>query len=109
MKKKQLKVNTFHMVHEGSKTGHPGQIYWANDEHNLYLLITTGSSEDNDRHFIKLKHSTGRVKKTFVYRKPLLAKRKDINAKEIKDMSFHMMIINNYQYSKKGTAFYKIH
>jgi len=63
MKKKQLKVNTFHFVHEGSRTGHPAQIYWANDDKNLYLLVTIGSSEENDDHFIKLKHPVGKVKR----------------------------------------------
>ena len=85
-----MKENTFHIIHEGSKTGHPGMIYWKSEESNLYLAITTGSSEFNDAHFIKLKRPIRNdVKNSFVNKKPILAKRKDINPTELRDMTFH--------------------
>lgn len=55
---KQLKEGSFYMVFEGSKDGHPGMIYWKNDQANLYLAVTTGSTEFNNPHFEKLPDPT---------------------------------------------------
>lgn len=88
---KNIKNNTFHIIHEGSKTGHPGMIYWKSDENNLYLAITTGSTEFNNEHFLKLNKVTSEdVKTSFINKRPLLAKRKDIAEKEITNMSFKL-------------------
>ena len=89
--KKNLKEGCFYLTHDGSKSGHPGMIYWKNDEKNLYLAITTGSSEKGDPHFIELTEPTDKsVKKSFVNKKPFLGNRRDFDGKEKKNMSFHI-------------------
>ena len=84
---KHIRKGCFYHIHEGSKTGHPGKIYWKNDQKNLYLVITTDSTDGEHR--TKLQFPTdSRVSVSFVYNRPMLAKRKDIGS-EHKDMSFN--------------------
>ena len=58
-------------------TGHPGMIYWKNDNKNLYLALTTDTSDGEHR--TKLTVPTEKsVNNSFVNNRPLLAKRKNI-------------------------------
>ncbi|MCQ2801686.1 MAG: hypothetical protein MJ222_03475 [Bacilli bacterium] len=88
---KQLKEGSFYMVFEGSKDGHPGMIYWKNDQANLYLAVTTGSTEFNNPHFEKLPDPTSKkVSHSFVNKRPFLGKRKDFSKDEIPEMKFSL-------------------
>lgn len=89
--KKNLKTGCFYLTHDGSKTGHPGMIYWKNDEKNLYLAITTGTSEKDDPHFEELSKPTFEtIEKSYVNKKPFLGNRRDFGNTEYPDMSFHI-------------------
>ena len=84
---KKILKGKFYSVHEGSPTGHPGMIFWKNDNRNLYLAITTDTGQG--RHRKKLIHSIdSELDKTYVQNRPVLAKRKNIGG-EYKDMKFH--------------------
>ena len=85
---KKLRKGKFYIVYDGSETGHPGMIYWKNDNKNLYLAIITGTSYS--KNVITLRFTTDRnVKKSFVNKKPFLGKRKDYGYKELKGMKFN--------------------
>ena len=74
---KKVKKGKFYHFHEGSPSGHPGMVYWKNDNKNLYLAVTTDSSPGEHR--TKLAYPTSsNVSKSYVYNRPLLAKRKNI-------------------------------
>lgn len=86
--KKQLLKGRFYIVHDGSKSGHPGMIYWKNDNKNMYLSLTTGTTYNKD--LITLSHPTDDSTKTsFVYQRPFLGKRKDYGNKILIGMRFH--------------------
>ena len=74
---KSIQKGKFYHVHEGSPTGHPGMVFWKNDKRNLYLTITTDSSEGEHRTMLSAPTSN-EVKHSFVYNRPTLAKRRDI-------------------------------
>ena len=79
---KKVKKGKFYHFHEGSPSGHPGMVYWKNDNKNLYLAVTTDSSPGEHR--TKLAYPTSsNVSKSYVYNRPLLAKRKNIGGKEM--------------------------
>lgn len=85
--KKKLRKGKFYLVHDGSKKGHPGMIFWKSDKKNLYLSLTTGTSYNKD--LISLRYPTDKnTKKSFVNRRPFLGKRKDYGNKEFYDMKF---------------------
>ena len=73
---KHIEKGRFYHIHEGSKTGHPGMVYWKNDKRNLYLALTTDTSEGEHRLPLKVPTQQG-AKKSYVQTRPLLAKRKD--------------------------------
>lgn len=90
---KNLKKGKFYLTHDGSKTGHPGMIYWKSDKNNLYLAFKTDSSDG--RHRVKLSKATDNtVKTSYVSSRPFLGKRKDFGSKELENMSFS---INDYE------------
>ena len=74
---KNIEVGKFYLIHDGSRTGHPGLVVWKNDEVNLYLVIRFGTSKNNKNTPINCALSKN-VKTHYVYINPLLAKRKDI-------------------------------
>ena len=85
---KKLLKGKFYLVHDGSKSGHPGFIFWKNDNKNLYLSLIVGTSYSKD--LIKLNFSTEiGVSKSFVHKKPFLGKRKDFGSKELKRLKFN--------------------
>lgn len=75
---KHIEKGRFYHFHEGSKSGHPGKVYWKNDNKNLYLAITVGTS--NGSHRTKITPTSKKVQQSFVHSRPLLAKRKDIGS-----------------------------
>lgn len=45
---KNIEIGKFYLIHDGSKTGHPGFVVWKDDSANLYLLIKFGSAQNKD-------------------------------------------------------------
>lgn len=85
--KKKLRKGRFYTVHDGSETGHPGMIYWKNDNKNLYLSLLTGTSSTKDNKSLT-EPTDCSIDESFIHRKPFLGKRKDYGNKELKGMSF---------------------
>ena len=42
---KTIEVGKFYLIHDGSKTGHPGLVVWKDDIANRYLVIRTESDK----------------------------------------------------------------
>ena len=84
---KRIHKGKFYHFHDGSKTGHPGMVYWKSDRKNLYLAVTTDSEDGTHRTPLKYPIEKG-VKKSFVKNRPLLAKRKNVGS-EYKTLKFH--------------------
>lgn len=91
-KKKIIQVGKFYLIHDGSKTGHPGFLISKDDEKNMYLFIKFDSDKKGDipkgkrgiRHITKLKHPISNdVISSYVKNRPFLCKRKDIWQKEM--------------------------
>ena len=92
---KHIEKGRFYHIHEGSKTGHPGMVYWKNDKRNLYLAILTGTSDG--RHRTTLQAPTNRnVERSAIQNRPVLAKRKDIGGAHL-----------DYRFSKKDKELLK--
>ena len=94
---KTIEVGKFYLIHDGSKTGHPGFVMWKDDKANRYLFVITESDkngnvskrESDKRHLTDLDHPTeDRVIKSYIKKRPMLCKRKDIG-KELSGMRFH--------------------
>ncbi|GEM_PF-1138767 len=83
---KKLKKGKFYAVHEGSKHGHPGKLYWKNDQKNLYLFLKTGTTPSPENIVLIVPTERG-IKKSFVYKRPVLAKRRDVGG-EFPSMRF---------------------
>ena len=115
---KKLRKGRFYLVHDGSKTGHPGMIVWKNDNKNLYLSLTTETTYNKD--LIRLSHSTDKSTHiSYVHKRPFLGRRKDYGSKEMTDMKFNKydkkrilrkIIRNKPRYSsninRKGERYY---
>ena len=95
---KLIEVGKFYLIHDGSKTGHPGFIVSKNDAGNRYLVIITESDkkghiskrESDKRHVTDLDYPTDNsVVKSYIKKRPMLCKRKDIGSKELIGMSFN--------------------
>ena len=94
---KNIEIGKFYIVHDGSKTGHPGYVFWKDDLANRYLVIRTDSDkpgavtkkEKGEKHITKLKHTTEeKVVNSYVHNRPMMCKRKDIGSKELIGMKF---------------------
>ena len=83
---KKLKKGKFYAVHEGSKHGHPGKLYWKNDQKNLYLFLKTGTTPSPENIVLIVPTEDG-VRRSYVYKRPLLAKRRDVG-QELPRMKF---------------------
>lgn len=92
---KNIEVGKFYLIHDGSKTGHPGFVVWKDDNGNRYLLVKFDSDKVGDisktdrgvRHLTKLKHPISNdVICSYAKNRPILCKRKDIWGKELKDL-----------------------
>ena len=93
---KNIEVGKFYLIHDGSKTGHPGLVMQKDDTSNRYLLIKFDSDKLGDkpkiergiRHITKLKHPISNdVVTSYVKNRPILCKRKDLWGKELKGLS----------------------
>ena len=95
---KQIDVGKFYLIHDGSRTGHPGFVVWKDDEANRYLVIRTDSDKPGfptkesrgEKHITKLTHPTEeKVTNSYVHNRPMMCKRKDLGSKELIGMRFH--------------------
>ena len=95
---KKIEVGKFYLIFDGSRTGHPGFVVWKDDEKNRYLVIITESDkfgnnskrETDKRHLTDLDYPTeSKVAKSYIKKRPMLCKRKDIGKKELVGMQFH--------------------
>lgn len=95
---KVIEVGKFYLIHDGSKTGHPGYVIRKDDGNNCYLVVRTESDKKGAitkrdlqrQHLIDLTHPTdSNVVKSYIRSRPLMCKRKDIGSKELVGMSFH--------------------
>lgn len=84
---KNIQKGKFYHIHEGSPSGHPGMVYWKSDKRNLYLAITTDSSDGEHRTLLTTSTSSD-VQHSYVYNRPTLAKRRDIGG-QYQKMSFN--------------------
>lgn len=82
---KNIEVGKFYLIHDGSKTGHPGFVIWKNDIYNLYLFIKVGTTKNNNNEMLKESISNDKVTH-YIYKRPFLGKRKDFGSKVFKDM-----------------------
>ena len=94
---RNIELNNFYLIFDGSKTGHPGYVVWKDDENNRYLVIRFDSDKRGGipkkdrgvRHITELKHTIGGdIVKSYVKNRPLLCKRRDIG-KQFKDLHLH--------------------
>ena len=93
--KNKLKKGRFYLVYDGSKSGHPGMIYWKNDNRNVYLCLTTGTTYN--KNLIQLSHPTdGHTSVSYVNKRPFFGKRKDFGKIEMQDMRFNKEDKKNY-------------
>ena len=84
--KREICVGRYYLIHDGSKTGHPGLLIWTDEIANLYLFIKFGTSRNKDN--MPLSNSLSlNVKAQFFYKRPLLVKRKDIGKEWFFDCS----------------------
>ena len=95
---KNIEVGKFYLIFDGSRTGHPGFVIWKDDEKNRYLVIITESDkfgnkskrETDKRHLTDLDYPTeSKVAKSYIKKRPMLCKSKDIGKKELVGMQFH--------------------
>ena len=109
-KHKVLEVGKFYLIHDGSPTGHPGYIVWKNDSSNEYLVVITESDkpgnkskrETDKRHLTDLEHPTEpHLVRSYIKKKPLLCKRKDIGSKQLTGMKFHPKDLKKVLYVSK--------
>ena len=75
---KHIEKGRFYHVHEGSKTGHPGFVFWKNDKKNIYFLLTTDLSNGPHRTKLSKKIDPKGSVVGYINNRPLIAKRKDI-------------------------------
>lgn len=84
---KKIEIGKFYLIHDGSKSGHPGYVVWKNDDINRYLVVRFDSDKYGDipkkdrgiKHITKLKQPTSdMVMNSYVHNRPMLCKRKDI-------------------------------
>ena len=81
----ELKVGKVYNVHDGSPTGHPGQIAEANHNDNIFLCVTLGSlTEEEFKAGIKRKDylflskcTSDDVYKSLIHKRPFLGNRDD--------------------------------
>lgn len=92
---KRLKKGRFYLVYDGSDSGHPGMIYWKNDNKNVYLCLTTGTTYN--KNLIQLDHPTdSQTAISYANKRPFYGKRKDFGKKEMLDMRFNKEDKKNY-------------
>lgn len=112
---KCIEVGKFYLIHNGSETGHPGYIVWKDDTNNRYLVIITESDkpgnvskrESDKRHLTDLDFPTDlSVVKSYIKKRPMICKRKDIGSKELIGMGFHPSDLEKVEVVAKQTPTY---
>ena len=83
---KKIEVGEFHVIHDGSPGGHPGYVVWKDDLLNIYLLVKVGSSPNKNNEKLNTKLSE-KVESHYYYKRPFLAKRKDIGTNPVTFLS----------------------
>ena len=95
---KNIEVGKFYLIFDGSRTGHPGYVVSKDDKKNRYLVVITESDkagnkskrETDKRHLTDLDYPTdSSVIKSYIKKRPMLCKRKDIGSKELLGMKFN--------------------
>ncbi len=84
---RKIDIGKIYLIFDGSKTGHPGYVLWSDDLCNIYLVLKIGSSKNEHNFLFKLKDKN-RIRPTYIYKRALLAKRKDIGKKSFTDFIF---------------------
>jgi len=70
---KIIKVNHFYLIHDGSRNGHPGLVFWKDDIANLYLAIKFGTTKNQNN--ASLKHPISKnIMNSYVYKKTFIVK-----------------------------------
>lgn len=83
---KVIEVGKFYLIHDGSKTGHPGLIIWKDDFHNLYLAIKFGSSSSKEN--IKFTYPLSKdITTSYYYKRLFLGKRRNFGSIELTKLS----------------------
>ena len=94
---KHIEVGKIYLIHDGTRTGHPGFIVHKDCKNNRYLVVRFDSDKAGDipkidrgvRHITRLTHVIGGgVMTSYAKNRPMLCKRKDIG-KEMPDLSIH--------------------
>ena len=93
----ELEVGKFYNVHDGSNSGPPGRIEYANKQEDIYISITTGSMTEKEylskpfrKDYKELTHTTtSSVFKSFIHKRPFKGSRDDYGETEYCDMHFH--------------------
>ena len=98
---KLIEIDKFYLIHDGSEKGHPGFLIWKDDDANLYFFIKFGSTKNDDN--IALSHKLSEdVDNNYVYKRPYLAKRKDIGKEWTYDYDFDsvdIVLLNDIIYN----------
>ena len=116
---KVIEVGKFYLIHDGSKTGHPGLIIWKDDAHNLYLAIKFGSSSAKDN--VKFLYPLSKdITNSYYYKRLFLGKRKNFGTIELTRLTIldndignliKLLDLNNPTYSpdlhRKDKRFFK--
>jgi len=107
---KKIEVGKFYLIFDGSRTGHPGFVIWKDDKKNRYLVVITESDkfgnktkrETDKRHLTDLNYPTEpRVAKSYIKKRPMLCRRKDIGNKELIGMKIHNSDFDKVLYVSK--------
>ncbi len=94
---KNIEVEKFYFIHDGSETGHPGLVVWKDDEINRYLVVRFDRDKQGEipkklrgvKHITELKHSTDeKIINSYARNRPMLCKRKDIGFPMV-DLKIH--------------------
>ena len=90
---KNLQINSFYIIHDGSPSGHPGLLIWKDDNANLYLAIKFGSSSNKEN--VELKEALSKEKpKSFYYKRLFLGKRKDFSDTVLTNLTINTEELN---------------
>ena len=92
---RNIEVGKIYLLFDGSKGGHPGLIVWKDDDMNLYIAIKFGTTKNDGN--IPLQYQIVEGKKSYIYKRLFVGKRKDIGKKEFKDFSLTDEVIKQYE------------
>lgn len=104
LKKKIIEVGKFYLIHDGSKTGHPGLIIGKSDELNLYVAIKFGTTK-NDNNFLLTQRPTPKTV-NYMYKRLFVGKRKDFGTNEFTDFTITNEVLENYEIVKNNKYIY---